>query len=307
MAVVNNIAELVGRTPMVRLQRLAAGAPAEVVVKLESHNPLSSVKDRIGLAMIEAAEQSGELKSGSVIVEATSGNTGIALAYIGAVKGYRVVLTMPDTMSVERRRLLQAFGAELVLTPGSDGMNAAVEKAQEIVSTTPGAILTRQFQNQANPDIHYRTTGQEIWDDMEGRVDVLVAGVGTGGTVTGAARKLKELNPKLSAIAVEPETSAVLSGRQPGPHKIQGIGAGFIPEVLDRGIIDEIITVSEDEATRITRELAKKEGILCGVSAGANVAAALKVALREENRGKRIATVICDTGERYLSTWLFDE
>jgi cysteine synthase A len=292
---------------MVRLQRLAAGAPAEVLVKLESHNPLSSVKDRIGLAMVEAAEQEGTLGPGSVIVEATSGNTGIALSYVGAVKGYRVILTMPDTMSVERRRLLQAFGAELVLTPGSDGMNAAVEKAQEIVRNTPGAILTRQFRNRANPEIHYRTTGQEIWDDAQGRVDVFVAGVGTGGTITGASRRLKELNPDLRAVAVEPESSAVLSGCEPGPHKIQGIGAGFVPEVLDRALIDEVLTVTEDEATRTARELARKEGILCGVSAGANVSAALKVALRRENQGKRVVTIICDTGERYLSTWLFEE
>jgi cysteine synthase A len=240
-------------------------------------------------------------------VEATSGNTGIALSYVGAVKGYRVILTMPDTMSVERRRLLQAFGAELVLTPGSDGMNAAVEKAQEIVRNTPGAILTRQFRNRANPEIHYRTTGQEIWDDAQGRVDVFVAGVGTGGTITGASRRLKELNPDLRAVAVEPESSAVLSGCEPGPHKIQGIGAGFVPEVLDRALIDEVLTVTEDEATRTARELARKEGILCGVSAGANVSAALKVALRRENQGKRVVTIICDTGERYLSTWLFEE
>lgn len=307
MALVDRITELVGNTPMVRLQRLADGAPAEVLAKLESHNPLSSVKDRIGLSMIEAAERDGTLGPGSVIVEATSGNTGIALAYIGAAKGYRVVLTMPDTMSVERRRLLQAFGAELVLTPGSDGMNAAVEKAHEIVQNTPGALMTRQFQNPANPEVHYRTTGQEIWDDCEGRIDILVAGVGTGGTITGASRRLKELNPDFHAIAVEPETSAVLSGREPGPHKIQGIGAGFVPEVLDRSLIDEVMTVTEEEATRTSRELARKEGVLCGVSAGANVAAALKVALRKENKGKRIVTIICDTGERYLSTWLFDE
>ena len=306
MAAVDRITDLVGNTPMVRLNRITEGLRATVFGKLESHNPLSSVKDRIGLAMIEAAERAGELKPGATVVEATSGNTGIALAYVGAVKGYRVILTMPDTMTVERRRLLQALGAELVLTPGDGGMAAAVDKAHEIVAKNPGAVLTRQFRNQANPDVHYRTTGQEIWDDTNGAVAVLVAGVGTGGTITGAGRRLKELNPQVHTVAVEPVESPVLSGGDPGPHKIQGIGAGFVPEVVDRSVIDEVITISSDEATETARRLAREEGILSGVSAGANVAAALKVAEREEYAGKTVVTIICDTGERYLSTWLFE-
>lgn len=306
MAAVERITELVGNTPLVRLSRLSEGLNATVYGKLESHNPLSSVKDRIGLAMIEAAEAAGELKPGATVVEATSGNTGIALAYVGAVKGYRVVLTMPETMTVERRRLLQAFGAELVLTPGDQGMSGAVEKAREIVTATPGAVLTRQFRNQANPDVHYRTTGREIWDDTEGKVDVFVAGVGTGGTITGVGRRLKELKSEIRTVAVEPAESPVLSGGPKGPHKIQGIGAGFVPEVVDRSVIDEIVTVSADEATESARRLAREEGILAGVSAGANVAATLKVAAREENAGKTLVTIICDTGERYLSTWLFE-
>ena len=306
MATVDRVTDLIGNTPLVRLDRLSARVEATIYGKMESQNPLASVKDRIGLAMIEAAEAAGELKPGATVVEATSGNTGIALAYVGAVKGYRVVLTMPETMTVERRRLLQALGAELVLTPGDRGMSGAVEKANEIVSSTPGAVLTRQFQNQANPDMHYRTTGQEIWDDTEGKVNILVAGVGTGGTITGAGRRLKELNASVRAVAVEPDVSPVLSGGEPGPHKIQGIGAGFVPEVVDKSVIDEVLTVSAEEATEASRRLARDEGILAGISAGANVAASLKVAAREENRGRHIVTIICDTGERYLSTWLFE-
>ncbi|WP_455383600.1 cysteine synthase A [Salinispira pacifica] len=304
---VQSITELIGRTPLLKLRRLTEDLDAEVLVKLESHNPLSSVKDRIGLSMIEAAEKSGKLKPGGTIIEATSGNTGIALAFVGASRGYKVILTMPDTMSMERRRLLKVFGAELILTPGPEGMNGAVARAEEILKNTPGAVLARQFENQANPDIHYRTTGQEIWDDSEGKVDILVAGVGTGGTITGTGRRLKELKPSVEAIAVEPVGSAVLSGDKPGPHKIQGIGAGFVPKVLDRSVVDEVLQVSAEDAGQTSRKLARMEGVLCGISAGANVWAAIEVARRPENKGKTIVTVICDTGERYLSTWLFEE
>ena len=300
------LSDLVGNTPMVRLSRMAEGVGAEVWVKLESHNPLSSVKDRIGKAMIEAAEQSGALKPGGTIVEATSGNTGIALAFLGAAKGYRVVLTMPDTMSVERRRLLSAFGAELVLTPGAEGMRGAVEEAERIVAETPGAHLTRQFENPANPDIHYRTTAEEIWRDSDGRVDIFVAGVGTGGTITGVARRIKELKPGFRAVAVEPDASPVLSGGTPGPHRIQGIGAGFIPRTLDRSLVDEVLVVGAEDAGTTARRLACEEGILGGISAAANVWAALELARRSENEGRVIVTVICDSGERYLSTWLYE-
>ncbi|MCK4515109.1 MAG: cysteine synthase A [Spirochaetaceae bacterium] len=307
MAIAKDMTELVGKTPMVQLNRLGAGLAGRVAVKLENFNPASSVKDRIGLAMIEAAERDGSLTPGSTIVEATSGNTGIALAYIGAVKGYKVILTMPDTMSSERRRLLQAFGADLELTPGPDGMNGAVARAQEIVAKTPGAVMAGQFTNPANPEVHRRTTAEEIWRDTDGSVDVFIAAVGTGGTITGVGSRLKQLKPEVIAVAVEPEGSAVLSGERPGPHKIQGIGAGFVPAVLDRSVIDEIVKVTSDDAATTTRRLAKEEGILAGVSAGANVWAALEIAGRAENDGKLIVTVICDTGERYLSTWLFEE
>jgi cysteine synthase A len=307
MAVVTDMTKLVGNTPLVRLNRVTEGCYGEVYGKLESHNPLASVKDRIGLSMVEDGEKAGKLKEGSTIVEATSGNTGIALAYVGAVKGYKVILTMPDTMSIERRRLLKALGARLELTPGSDGMKGAVARAQEIVDETPGAVLMQQFKNAANPEVHYRTTAEEIWTDTEGKVDIFVAGVGTGGTITGVARRLKELNPEIKAIALEPEDSPVLSGGDPGPHKIQGIGAGFVPDVLDRSVIDEVITVASEDAGKTARELGKREGILCGISAGANAWGALEAARRSENKGKKIVTVICDTGERYLSTWLFDE
>ncbi|MEE8440642.1 MAG: cysteine synthase A [Spirochaetia bacterium] len=307
MAIAKDMAELVGRTPMVRINRLGAGLPGRVAVKLENFNPAASVKDRIGLAMIEAAERDGSLTPGSTIVEATSGNTGIALAYLGAVKGYKVILTMPDTMSGERRRLLLAFGADLELTPGPEGMSGAVARAKEIVTKTPGAVMMGQFTNPANPEVHRRTTAEEIWRDTDGAVDVFVAAVGTGGTITGVGDRLKQLKPEVTAVAVEPEGSAVLSGEPPGPHKIQGIGAGFVPAVLDRSVIDEIVKVNSDDATTVARRLAKEEGILAGVSAGANVWAALEIAARDENEGKLIVTVICDTGERYLSTWLFEE
>lgn len=307
MARVNNMTELVGNTPMVKLNRVSEGCRGTVYGKLESHNPLSSVKDRIGLAMVEAAEREGALKEGSTIVEATSGNTGIALAYVGAVKGYKVILTMPDTMSIERRRLLKALGARLELTPGSEGMKGALAKAESIVDETPGAVMMQQFKNKANPDVHYRTTAEEIWKDTEGKVDVFVAGVGTGGTITGVARRLKELNPAIKAVALEPENSPVLSGGDPGPHKLQGIGAGFIPEVVDRSVIDEVVTVTAEDAGATARDLGRREGILCGISAGANAWGALEIAKREESDGKTVVTIICDTGERYLSTWLFEE
>ena len=307
MAIAKDMTELVGETPMVQLNRLGAGLPGRIAVKLENFNPASSVKDRIGLAMIEAAERDGSLTPGATIVEATSGNTGIALAWIGAVKGYKVILTMPDTMSSERRRLLQAFGADLELTPGPDGMNGAVARAEEIVAETPGTVMASQFTNPANPEVHRRTTAAEIWRDTDGTVDVFVAGVGTGGTITGVGDRLKQLKPGVTAIAVEPEGSAVLSGETPGPHKIQGIGAGFVPTILDRSVIDEIMTVTADDAANTARRLAKEEGILGGISAGANVWAALEVAARTESEGKLVVTVICDTGERYLSTWIFEE
>lgn len=307
MAKFESIKELVGNTPLVRLNRMTQGLPAQVYVKLESFNPLGSVKDRIGLAMIEAAEAQGLLSPGSTIVEATSGNTGIALAYLGAVKGYKVILTMPETMSMERRRLLRAFGAELILTPGGEGMNGAVSKAQEIVDSTPGSFWAKQFENLANPEIHYQTTGEEIWKDSEGKIDVFLAGVGTGGTLTGAGRKLREYKADIQLVAVEPEGSAVLSGSKPGPHKIQGIGAGFIPEVLDRSLLDEVIAVSANDAGDTARKLAQYEGIFGGISSGANVWAALELARLEENEGKTIVTIVADTGERYLSTWLFED
>ena len=307
MNIYDDITKTVGRTPLVRIKRLSEGCGADIVLKLESFNPLSSVKDRIGVAMIEDAEKKGLLTKGAVIIEPTSGNTGIALAFVAASRGYRLILTMPDTMSIERRQLLEILGAELVLTPGSEGMKGAVAKAEGLVKEIPGAVMLQQFNNAANPEIHRRTTAEEIWNDTDGRVDILVAGVGTGGTVTGIAEVIKARKKDFQAIAVEPEGSPVLSGGKPGPHKIQGIGAGFVPQVLNRDIIDEVITVSSDDAGLMARRLAREEGILAGISSGAALWAALKVAERKENQGKMIVVIIPDTGERYLTTWLFKE
>lgn len=307
MKICENITQTVGRTPLVKLNRLALGLNATVLVKMESQNPLHSVKDRIGIAMIEASEKSGDLKSGDTIVEPTSGNTGVALAFAAAAKGYKLILTMPETMSMERRKLLAALGAELILTPGADGMPGAIQKAEELVSAIPNAMMPQQFDNAANPEIHSQTTAVEIWDDTEGDVDLFVAGVGTGGTLTGVGRMLKEKKSTVKVVAVEPADSPVISGGEPGPHKIQGIGAGFIPTNLDIHLVDEVIQISAENAGKIARRLAREEGILCGISSGGNVWAALELAKRPENEGKTIITIICDTGERYLSTWLFDE
>ncbi len=307
MPVYRDITEVIGGTPMVFLNRMAAGLPARVAVKLESCNPCSSVKDRIGLSMINAAEREGKLDGGAVIVEPTSGNTGIALAFICAARGYRLVLTMPDTMSIERRKLLAAFGADLVLTPGADGMKGAIAAAEEMVASGKADFMLQQFANPANPEAHRRTTAEEIWADTDGEIDLFVAAVGTGGTLTGVGSVLKPRKPGLRVVAVEPADSPVLSGGEPGPHKIQGIGGGFIPEVLEADLIDEVVVVENDEAGAAARRLAKEEGILAGISAGANVWAALEVAARPENEGKLVVTVICDTGERYLSTWLFED
>ena len=303
----DSITELIGKTPLLRINVVTDGASGIVLGKMESLNPLSSVKDRIGLNMIVAAEKAGLISSKTVIVEPTSGNTGVALAFVAACRGYRLILTMPETMSVERRNLLSALGAELILTPGSEGMKGAIERAQEIVDTTPDSFMPQQFENPANPDIHRQTTALEIWEDTDGDVDILVAGVGTGGSITGIGEVLKERKPGFRVIAVEPADSPVLSGGAPGPHKLQGIGAGFVPPVLNSEIIDEIITVRSEDAFMTSRRLAREEGILCGISAGANVWAAVQVAKRPENKGKTIVTIICDTGERYLSTPLFEE
>ncbi|MDU3175399.1 MAG: cysteine synthase A [Corynebacterium striatum] len=307
MAVYNNILETIGNTPLVRLNRLTEGLGAEVLVKVESFNPANSVKDRIGKAIIDAAVEAGELKPGGTIVEATSGNTGIALAFAGATLGYKVILTMPETMSNERKVLLRAYGAEIVLTPGAAGMKGAVDKANEIIANNDNAILASQFANEANPKIHEATTGPEIWNDAEGKVDAFVAGVGTGGTVTGVGRYLKSKNADLHLVAVEPADSPVLSEGHAGPHKIQGIGANFVPEVLDRELLDEVMTVTNEEAIETSRKLATEEGLLVGISAGANISAALKLAARPEFEGKTIVAVLPDFGERYVSTVLFED
>lgn len=303
--IANDVSELVGNTPLVYLRRIGEGLPGTLVAKLESFNPAGSVKDRIGVSMIVTAERDGLIGPGTTIIEPTSGNTGIGLAMVAAAKGYRLILTMPDTMSAERRNLLKALGAELVLTPGAEGMTGAVKKAEELNKEIKNSFVPQQFKNPANPEIHRRTTAEEIWNDTDGKVDILVAGIGTGGTITGVAEVIKERKVAFKAIAVEPKDSPVLSGGAPGPHMIQGIGAGFVPDVLNRKVMDEIIQVSNDDAMEMARRLAKEEGILAGISSGAALRAAVEVASREENRGKMIVVIIPDTGERYLSTPLF--
>ncbi|MFH1380865.1 MAG: cysteine synthase A [Candidatus Omnitrophota bacterium] len=302
-----DITKTVGNTPLVKINKLNKWQKAIILAKLESFNPLSSVKDRIGVAMIESAEKKGILNKDSVIIEPTSGNTGIALAFVAAAKGYRLILTMPETMSVERRRLLRILGAEVVLTEGVKGMAGAIEKAEELKRQTPNSFVPQQFKNPANPEIHRRTTAEEIWNDTGGKVDIFISGIGTGGTITGVGEVLKKRNPNIKIIGLEPVESAVLSGKLPGPHKIQGIGAGFVPEVLDRSVIDEIMTVSQSSAGNIARQLARVEGILTGISGGAAMWAALEAAKRKDSEGKTIVVLLPDTGERYLSTWLFEE
>ena len=308
MKIANSIIDLIGNTPLVRVNKVTQGCVADIVLKLEFYNPLGSVKDRIGHAMIEAAEKAGKIKKDkTVIVEPTSGNTGIALAFVCAVKGYKLTLTMPETMSLERRALLRALGATLILTPGSEGMKGAIKKAQELAASDPNYFVPQQFDNPANPEIHRKTTAEEIWNDTAGQVDILISGVGTGGTITGVSEVIKKRKPSFKAIAVEPTGSPVISGGQPGPHKIQGIGAGFIPGNLNTKIIDETIQVSNEEAFQHAKMLIREEGILCGISSGAALCAALKVARRPENKGKLIVVIIPSTGERYLSTDLFAE
>jgi cysteine synthase A len=306
MARVEKITDLIGNTPIVRINKINEGG-AVVYVKLESFNPLHSVKDRIALSLIEAGEKSGKIKKGTVIIEPTSGNTGIGLAFVAAVKGYRIILTMPETMSIERRKLLKALGAELELTEGAKGMKGAIARAVELAEATPNSFIPQQFDNPANPAIHEKTTGPEIWNDTEGKVDILIGGVGTGGTVTGAGKYLKSKKPSVKVIAVEPSASPVLSGGQPGPHKIQGIGAGFQPQVYDPAVVDEIYQTDDVKAGTVARRLAKEEGILVGISSGSALEAALTVSKRPENKGKTIVAVLPDTGERYLSTWLWEE
>ena len=305
--IVNSIVEAIGETPLVRLNRLDEGLPGNVAVKLEFYNPAGSVKDRIGRAIIDAAEESGALKPGGTIVEGTSGNTGIALAMVGAARGYRVILTMPETMSAERRVLLRAYGAQIVLTPGTEGMRGAVEKAQEIAANTENAILASQFSNEANPAIHYKTTGPEIWEATDGKVDIFVTGIGTGGTISGSGKYLKEQNPNIKVVAVEPKDSPLLSEGRVGPHKIQGLGANFVPETLDRRIYDSVTAVSAEDAMRTSRQLATQEGILGGISSGAAVWAALEEAKKSENKDKLIVAIVPDFGERYISTALYED
>ena len=305
--IAGDITELIGNTPLVRLNKITGGAVAEVVAKLEYYNPCSSVKDRIGAAMIDAGEKDGKINKDTVIIEPTSGNTGIALAFVCAARGYKLVITMPDSMSLERRALLQYFGAQVILTPGKEGMPGAVKKAEEIAASTPNSFIPQQFANPANPEIHRKTTAEEIWRDTNGRADFIVAGVGTGGTITGVAEALKARKPGFKAIAVEPAASPVLSGGQRGPHRIQGIGAGFVPDIFRPELVNEIIQVKDEDAKETARRLAKEEGLLTGISSGAATWAALQVARRAENKGKLIVVIIPDTGERYLSSWLFQE